>query len=95
MNTFNPVNYSNQECEFLLAHLGESPTIALRSTKSVPGPRATATGKPDKDPRTYPDGVVPAAVQPILQAVYDRIELEKHDGTKWAGVEKVKSAIKV
>jgi hypothetical protein len=28
-DTFNPVNYSESECKFLIAHLGESPVVAL------------------------------------------------------------------
>lgn len=40
-----------------------------------------------------PQGVNPRAVQPVLENVYDLIELEKHRGQEWVGVEAVKKAI--
>src|SRR5260221_4316571 len=95
LTTFNPVNYSNAENEFLLTHLGESRIIALRSIKSVAGPRRTESGAIDKNPVLYPDGVIPAAVKPILETVFELYQLEQHDGTKWAGINKIKDAITV
>ena len=35
----------------------------------------------------------PAAVRPILEAVYGYMEMEKHSGAQWRGVEAVKAAI--
>lgn len=33
-----------------------------------------------------------AAVKPVIEGVYELLELEKHDGIQWAGVEAVKDA---
>ncbi len=92
MNQFNPVLYSNQENEFLLAHLGKPAIVALKEIKGVVNPKASPR---DKNPIIYPDGVVPASVKPVLDRVYELQELEKHEGLKWVGVEKMKEAITV
>ena len=42
--------------------------------------------------RSAPSGVNPAAVTPLLRRVQELIELEKHEGIKWVGVEAVKEA---
>ncbi len=97
--TFNPVLFSLEENKFLLAHLGEPPQIALRAITSqrLPEPsRDTKTGKViDKNPNHYPDGVIPAAVEPALRRVYELEEDKKHTGTEWVGIEAVKASIRV
>lgn len=40
----------------------------------------------------YP--VNPRAVRPVLERVNELIDLEKHDGTKWVGVERLKESIR-
>jgi hypothetical protein len=42
MNTVNPALYSEAENEFLLAHLGESPRIALRTASPGVNPKAVS-----------------------------------------------------
>lgn len=91
LTSFNPVNLSNAENEFLLAHLGEAPVLALRNIKGVINPKASSK---DKNPIIYPDGVTPAAVRPILEGVHEMLQLEAADGIKWVGVGKMKEAIK-
>ena len=39
--------------------------------------------------------VLPAAVKPILDRVNELIELEKHEGIKWVGVEAIKRSITI
>jgi hypothetical protein len=92
MKTFNPVNFSNAENEFLLKWLGQPSVVALREIKGVINPKASPR---DKNPIIYPDGVIPAAVKPILDGIYELQELSKHEGMPWCGVEKVKDSIKV
>ena len=91
MREINPVDYSLQECEFLYKHLGEPWVVAGQDIKSVrvPNPR-----KGGADSLMYPDGVIPASVKPVIDRVYELIELEKHSGQPWIGVEKVKEALK-
>jgi len=43
--------------------------------------------------REIPAGVNPRAVEPLINRVYSLIELEKHEGVSWCGVEPVKEAI--
>lgn len=93
LTSFNPVKFSNEENQWLLKHLGEATVVAMRDIHPAKGPAATAVGKPDKNPVTYPDGVNPASVKPIIEGINELIELEKADGAKWVGVEKVKAAI--
>lgn len=90
LTSFNPVSLSNAENQFLLEWLGKPPVVAM---KAITGVRNPAAHPKDKNPLIYPDGVVPAAIKPILEGVYELQEMEKHEGTKWVGVEKVKSAI--
>lgn len=42
-----------------------------------------------------PPGVNPNAIRPVLAHLYEFVELEKHQGQHWIGVEKVKQAIRV
>lgn len=42
--------------------------------------------------QNVPEGVTRAAVKPIIDGVYELIELEKHDNQGWIGVEAVKQA---
>ena len=89
---FNPVKYSIQENQFLLDHLGEPSYQALQSVRAVP---LAAPHPKDKNPVHYPDGVIPAAVKPILDRVYELIDLEKRGVLQWVGLEKVKDCIAV
>lgn len=99
VDTFNPVKLSLEENEFLLQHLGEPSSVALREIKAVPlpnPPRDNKTGRIiDKNPVHYPDGVIPASVKPILDRVYELQDLEQKFGEKWIGVDAVKDRIKV
>lgn len=88
---FDPVKYSLQENAFLLKHLGEPPVVALESIRSVPMPYPA---QKEKNPVLYPDGVIPAAVRPIIERVYELQELEKHKGESWVGVEALKGKIR-
>lgn len=73
LNVFDPVEYSLQENEFLLQHLGKPPVVVMRET--------------------FPQGVNKYAVKPVVDRVYELLELEKHAGAEWAGVDKVKQSI--
>lgn len=42
--------------------------------------------------QSVPEGVTRAAVKPIIDGVYELIELEKHESQGWVGVEAVKQA---
>lgn len=44
--------------------------------------------------RQMPEGVNPRAVRPLMQEVYDRMQLQDAQKVEWVGVEKVKSALK-
>lgn len=92
LTEFNPVNYSIQENKFLFEHVGEPSVVALKAI--VPQKLPNAHPK-DKNPVWYPDGVVPAAVKPVLDGVYELQELAKHEGLEWVGVEAIKEAILV
>lgn len=72
-NVFDPVEFSEEECVFLIDHLGEPPVVASRAV-------------------VYP--VNPRAVVPAITRIYEMMELEKHEGIKWVGVEKVRSSLK-
>lgn len=74
INEFDPVEFSNEENQFLLEALGKPTIVALR------------TAHP---PRTL------AAVKPMLDRVNELIELEKHEGLTWVGVDALKEAIKI
>jgi hypothetical protein len=91
-SVFNPTQFSIEENKFLLEHIGKPSVVALKDIKGVVNPKAHPK---DKNPIIYPDGVVPAAVKPVLDGIYELQELEKHEGLKWVGVEKVKAAIRV
>ena len=89
---FNPVQYSLAECQFLIEHLGEPSMQALQAVKPA---RLLHPHPKDKNPTYYPDGVIPASVKPILDRVYELIDLEKRGVMKWVGVDAVKDCIKV
>lgn len=97
-NTFDPVQYSLEECQFLIKHLGEPPSLALRDIRPAinPNPSRDKAGKViDKNPTIYPEGVVPASVQPALARIHELIELQKSTGEQWVGVEAVKTCLKI
>ncbi len=73
MNTFDPVQFSTAENEFLLTALGLAPIVAVRQA---------------------PPGVNLRAVRPVIEKVYELIELQKHSGVEWVGVDKIKESIK-
>lgn len=90
MTTFNPVKLSLEENAWLLRHLGEPPQVALRDIHPALDPKASPK---DKNPVIYPDGVNPASVKPVVEGIFELVQLEKHDGLQWVGIEKVKTAI--
>ena len=92
MTSFDPVVLSTAENLFLLKHLGEPSIVALKDTN--PAHAALAHPK-DKAAIVYPDGVVPGSVKPILDGVAELLELEKHEGLQWVGVEGIKQAIHI
>lgn len=91
LTSFNPVNFSNEENEFFLQHLGKPSVVALKEVRGVVNPKAHPK---DKNPIIYPDGVVPASVKPVLDGVYELEELSKHENVQWVGIDAVKAAIK-
>jgi hypothetical protein len=98
LTTFNPVQLSTAENQFLLDHLGEASVIAMRDIKGVINQQAAypAPGKKaDKNPVVYPDGVIPASVKPILDTVIELEQLAQAGELKWIGIEKIKEAIKI
>ena len=88
---FDPVDFSFEECEWLLKHLGEPWVVAGRDIHPqtyVPGnPRA------DKNPVRYPDGVNPNAVRPVIDRVDELTRLQTHEGVGWSGAETLKESI--
>ena len=98
-DTFDPTRYSLAECQFLLDHLGEPPVVVMRQVKPVrldDPARDRVSGKIlDRNPVHYPDGVIPAAVKNTLERVYELIALERDAHEPWAGVEAVKTCIRV
>jgi hypothetical protein len=92
ITSFNPTLYSIPENKFLLEHMGKPSVVALKDIRGVVNPKAHPK---DKNPIIYPDGIIPASVKPILDGVYELQELEKHEGLRWVGVEKIKQAIRV
>ena len=87
---FDPVQFSLEENTWLLKHIGEPWIVAgkdIRPESYVPGSRS------DKNPIRYPDGVNPNAVKPVVDRIYELIELETRLGTKWCGVEVVKESV--
>lgn len=92
METFNPVSLSLEENAWLLKHLGEPWIIAGRDIH--PAPLVNPQRK-DRNPIHYPDGVIPASVKPIIDKVYEYLELEKATGEKWVGVAEVKACINI
>lgn len=95
MEYFDPVLYSIEELNFLIANLGKPTVVALSTIRAVPlaEPARRKDGRiADKNPVNYPDGVNPAAVKPILDKVNEFIDLEKHQGAYWCGVEALKEA---
>ena len=96
-DVFDPTLFSLQECQFLIAHLGEPPFLALKQIHAVPlaNPQRDRAGRVVGNPVEYPDGVIPAAVKPALDRVYALEEDRKHTGAEWVGIEAVKQAIQV
>lgn len=43
--------------------------------------------------KPLPVGASPKAIRTVIQGVYDLIELEKHEGLRWRGVDAIKKAI--
>lgn len=98
VTSFSPVRYSAAANEFLLAHLGEPSSVALKDIKGQINQQAAfpAPGrKRDTNPIVYPDGIVPQTIKPLLDTVYELIDLEKRGEIKWVGIEAIKDAIKV
>lgn len=91
LTSFNPVQFSNAENQFLLDNLGKVPSAALKTIRGVLNPHAHPK---DKNPIIYPDGVVPASVKPVLEGIYELTQLEQAEGLRWVGIEKVKDAIR-
>lgn len=89
---FDPVNFSIEEGAWLLDHLGEPWIVAGRTIRAekLPNPNPR-----DKNPVWYPDGVNPNAVKPVIDRVYELIELESRTGVTWSGVEVLKQALQV
>lgn len=92
LTTFNPVEFSDQENRWFLKHLGEPYVVASRDIhpKRLENPNIR-----DVNPIHYPDGVAPSSVRPVIDGVYELLQLEKIDGLKWVGTDAVKSAINV
>ena len=90
MEIFDPVKLSLPENEFVLRHMGEPWVIASRDIHPVP---LVSPHRKDKNPVHYPDGVVPAAVQPVIEKIYELEELDRHEGKKWVGKETIRKAI--
>lgn len=90
MTIFDPVKFSLEENKFLLKHLGEPSVVALSDIRPA---RLPEPNKKDKNPIYYPEGVTPAAVKPALDGIYELIELERHQGQEWIGLEALKGAI--
>ena len=66
INSFDPVDYSVQECQFLIGALGKPPIVAMAEV---------------------PAKVNPKAVKPILDRVYELLEMQKHNPAfQWVGV---------
>lgn len=79
IDTFNPVKLSVEENKFLLDTLGQ-PFVAVSDDQRLYNERS---------------GVTAAAVKPVLDRVYELIELDSRRGQKWVGVEKIKEIIAV
>ena len=92
LTNFNPVEFTNAENEWLIEHLGEAPVVAMKTIRGTTSP--TAHPK-DKNPIIYPDGVVPSSVRPVIEGVYELMELEKAEGLKWIGIDRMKETIRV
>lgn len=90
LTEFDPVKFSIEENKFLLKHLGSSSVVAL---KDIRPSFLAAPNHKDKNPVCYPEGVIPAAVKPVLDGVLELEELEKHDNQKWVGIQAIKDAI--
>lgn len=92
-NIFDPVKLSLEENSWLTKHLGEPWIVAQRDIRPQFNPQADP--RKDKNPVIYPDGVNPNAVKPVIEKVYELIELEKATGDKWSGIEHLKKAIEI
>lgn len=90
MNSFDPVQYSKEECIWLLENLDKPPVVALQSIRPV---RVPPNGR-NKNQIIYPDGINPNAVKPLLMRIQELNDLQKHEGQRWVGVEALKRAIR-
>lgn len=89
MDIFDPVKLSIPENEFVIRHAGEPWVVAGKDIHPVP---LVNPHRKDTFPYHYPDGVTPAAVRPVIERIYELIELETHKGEKWMGVDTIKAA---
>lgn len=78
IDTFDPVKLSLEECKFVLEHAGK-PFVAVADDARLYNPEKS--------------GVVPAAVRPVLDRIYELIELDNRRGQPWVGVDAVKEKI--
>src|SRR3990167_7378858 len=88
---FDPVEFSLEEGAWLLQHLGEPWVVASREIH--PTRNLAADPRKDKNPIIYPDGVNPNAVKPVIDRVHELEQLKAHNGSPWAGVDALKTAI--
>ena len=94
-NIFNPVTYSLAECKFLITHLGEPPALAMRECPPLqPISYPSPDGKRTLRSALAPSGIIPDAVQPALERIYELSELQRHTGEAWCGVEACKKALR-
>lgn len=89
MDFFDPVKLSIEENQFIIKHAGEPWVTAGKDIHPVP---LVNPHRKDSFPFHYPDGVVPAAVKPVIDRIYELIELERHAKESWIGLDVVKSA---
>lgn len=92
MHTFDPVSYSLEENRFIIEHAGKPWVVAAQHIRPVRLPDAHPK---DKHPIYYPDGVNPNAVKPMLDRIYELMEMETHTGQTWVGVGAIKEAAQV
>ena len=88
---FDPVDFSFEECNWLLAHLGEPWVVAGRSIQPAKNPQADP--RKDKNPVIFPDGVNPNAVRPVIDRVDELSRLQAAEGVGWSGIDTIKGAI--
>jgi hypothetical protein len=91
---FDPVDYSVEELQFIIANAGEPAVVALGriEAKALPEPARGKDGRiRDKNPVYYP-GANPNAIGPLFRRINELQDLEAHSGEHWCGVEAVKAA---